>query len=584
MRKNKVLTAFFVIGCIAVVGIAGFVTLFAKDNFGNKNLICDGVSIGSLDVGGLTKEQAQKKVDDYIADRQQQRLVVTVQENQIEATAAEAGLEIAEGDYAAEALQIGKKGNLWEKFQEIRKAEAGKRDIALETKVNDDTLKSFVETKCSVYDIKAKDSRLKFKNGALKATKSKEGLEVQADTTMEVIRKTLLSKKAEDADTLEVTADVEVTEPKFTQEEASQCTDLLGKYSTTYATYQVERSSNVATAAGRINGTVIYPGKTFSTIKVIKDRTEENGYKAAPEYSSGKVVSGIGGGVCQVSTTLYNAVLNAELKVIERSPHSMVVSYVPVSRDAAISGDYKDFKFKNNTDYPVYIMGSASGGILSFRVYGHETREAGREISFESEVTDTIEPGEEVVTEDPTLPASYRSVTQSAHVGYKAKLWKIVKVNGVQTEKIQVNTSAYNASPQYVTVGKQPATAAPSASAPAGSKKQKPAGTAKPSQAALSATKKPSTAGSSAAKKNTTSGSGSSAAKKSTTSASGSKSTSSAAKSNAAKKSTTSTSGGKTTSSAKKSTASTSGSKTTSESTTKSSTKNTTDTGSRKAS
>ena len=75
--------------------------------------------------------------------------------------------------------------------------------------------------------------------------------------------------------------------------------------------------------------------------------------------------------------------------MVERSPHSMVVAYVPVSRDAAISGDYKDFKFKNNTDYPIYIMGSASGGILSFRVYGHETREPGREISFESEITDT---------------------------------------------------------------------------------------------------------------------------------------------------------------------------------------------------
>ena len=161
--------------------------------------------------------------------------------------------------------------------------------------------------------------------------------------------------------------------------------------------------------------------------------------------------------------------LNAELKVVERSPHSMVVAYVPVSRDAAISGDYKDFKFKNNTDYPIYIMGSASGGVLSFRVYGHETREAGREISFESEITDTIEPGEEVVTEDPTLPASYRTVTQSAHVGYKAKLWKIIKVNGVQTDKVQINTSAYNASPQYVTVGKQPATPVPRSASPAAS-------------------------------------------------------------------------------------------------------------------
>lgn len=466
MKRNKALTAVFVAGCIAVVAIAGIVTLFAKDNFGNKTQICDGVSIGSIDVGGLTKEQAHKKVETYITDRQQQRLVVSVQDNRVEVTAQDAGLTIPEKDYAGEALQIGKKGNLWEKFQEIRKAEKGEKDIALEPEIDEDTLKRFIETKCSVYDIKAKDSRLKFKNGALKATKSKEGLEVQIDNTLDVVKKALLDKKAAEKDTIEVKADVEVTQPKFTQEEASQCTDLLGKYSTTYATYQVERSSNVATAAGRINGTVLEPGETFSTIKVIKDRTEANGYKAAPEYSSGKVVSGIGGGVCQVSTTLYNAVLNAELKVVERSPHSMVVAYVPVSRDAAISGDYKDFKFKNNTDYPIYIMGSASGGILSFRVYGHETREAGREISFESEITDTIEPGEEVVTEDPTLPASYRSVTQSAHVGYKAKLWKIIKVNGVQTDKVQINTSAYNASPQYVTVGKQPATPAPGSASP----------------------------------------------------------------------------------------------------------------------
>ena len=469
MKRNKALTAVFVAGCIAVVAIAGIVTLFAKDNFGNKTQICDGVSIGSIDVGSLTKEQAQKKVETYISDRQQQRLVVSVQDNQVEATAQDAGLTIPEKDYAGEALQIGKKGNLWEKFQEIRKAEKGEKDIVLEPEINDDTLKSFIETKCSAYDIKAKDSRLKFKNGALKATKSKEGLEVQVDNTLDAVKKALLDKKAAEKDTIEVKADVEVTQPKFTQEEASQCTDLLGKYSTTYATYQVERSSNVATAAGRINGTVLEPGETFSTIKVIKDRTEANGYKAAPEYSSGKVVSGIGGGVCQVSTTLYNAVLNAELKVVERSPHSMVVAYVPVSRDAAISGDYKDFKFKNNTDYPIYIMGSASGGILSFRVYGHETREAGREISFESEITDTIEPGEEVVTEDPTLPAGYRSVTQSAHVGYKAKLWKIIKVNGAQTDKVQINTSAYNASPQYVTVGKQPATPAPGSASPAAS-------------------------------------------------------------------------------------------------------------------
>lgn len=186
---------------------------------------------------------------------------------------------------------------------------------------------------------------------------------------------------------------------------------------------------------------------------MIKERTEANGYKSASEYSSGKVVDGVGGGVCQVSTTLYNAVINAELEVVERSPHSMVVSYVDVSRDAAIAGDYKDFKFKNNTNAPVYIAASAEGGVLSFRIYGEETRESGREISFESEILETIQPGDDEETVDETKPASYREVTQSAHVGYKAKLWKIIKVNGKQTDKVQLNSSSYAAEPRHVTVG-----------------------------------------------------------------------------------------------------------------------------------
>jgi hypothetical protein len=126
-------------------------------------------------------------------------------------------------------------------------------------------------------------------------------------------------------------------------------------------------------------------------------------------------------------------------------------------------------------------MASASGGVLTFQIYGHETRDSNRTISFEPEITETIQPGDDVVTEDSSLPAGYRSVTQSAHVGYRAKLWKIISVDGVEQERVQVNTSAYNASPQYVTVGRQAATPAPEAS-------EAPKETAKP---AAKATAKP---------------------------------------------------------------------------------------------
>lgn len=154
----------------------------------------------------------------------------------------------------------------------------------------------------------------------------------------------------------------------------------------------------------------------------------------------------------------------------------MVVSYVKPSMDAAIAGDYKDFKFKNDTDVPVYIQGGTYGGTISFTIYGEETRSSDRKIRFESEVTDTIEPGADKVTYDKTKPESYMTVTQEAHTGYKAKLWKIVTENGKET-KTQINSSTYSASPRYVTKG----------SMKAPQKTPKPAATKKPRE-----TKKPS--------------------------------------------------------------------------------------------
>ena len=164
--------------------------------------------------------------------------------------------------------------------------------------------------------------------------------------------------------------------------------------------------------------------------------------------------------MCQVSTTLYNAVLRAELEVVERSPHSMVVSYVKPSMDAAIAGDYKDFKFRNDTDVPVLIRGGAGGGTIWFSVYGAETRPADRKIEFVSEVLKKIEPGEDKVTLDPNQPPTYEKVTQSAHIGYEAVLWKIVTENGKQTKK-QINSSSYKAVPRYVTRGSGKAVATP---------------------------------------------------------------------------------------------------------------------------
>lgn len=472
-KKNKLLTLFFVLGCILALLVGFGAEIIAAGFFSDTDQICEGVQIDTINVGGMTEEEATTAVEKYIDKILNVPITIQVSDQEVQTTVKELGVACDWQDTVAKAYRFGKEGNLLQQFKIKRQMKESGKQFSLPYKISEDTIQDYVEEQCKPFDVSMKNSKLKFKNGKLKATKDRTGHEVQVTKTVKKIREALnqVLKKGT-SEPLRITAVVEDTEPKYTQEQVSRCESLLGSYSTSFATSAAPRANNVKTAAGYINGTVLYPGETFSTIRVIKDRTEENGYQAAPEYSSGNVVDGIGGGVCQVSTTLYNAVINAELEIVERSPHSMVVSYVDVSRDAAISGDYKDFKFKNNTRTPVYIASSAEGGTLSFRIYGEETRPENRRIEFESETLETIQPGAPVETVDKTKPASYRSVTQSAHVGYKAKLWKIVYVDGKQTEKIQLNSSSYQAEPEHITVGASKATPSPKPS-PKASKKPK---------------------------------------------------------------------------------------------------------------
>jgi hypothetical protein len=187
--------------------------------------------------------------------------------------------------------------------------------------------------------------------------------------------------------------------------------------------------------------------------------TQENGYELAGAYQNGTTVESFGGGICQVATTLYNAVIRAELEITQRYNHSMLVSYVQPSMDAAIAGNYKDLRFKNNTDAPVYIEGYTSGGILYFNVYGKETRASNREISFESETLSTTDPATQYNLDSSSALGSW-NVVQSAHQGCVAQLWKIVTVDGVQQSRDLFNKSTYQSSPKIVTIGTKDASEA----------------------------------------------------------------------------------------------------------------------------
>lgn len=451
MQKRGLVAALVIIAMFAMIAAYTFFSYGQLKP--DQDKICDGIMVGSVPVGGMTADEAMEAVNGFIAKKSNQLVEIDVNGQLVTASIRELGYTYSAGDFPKQALAVGKNGNMIENYREIKEAEQGKITYPIKLQANEDVIKKFVKKNCKKLCTQAKNSKVSMKGGQFVYTESSDGVSLDVDETVKMIRTQVeTDKERAEGENIRITANVKVEHPKVSKETAARCKDKIGTFSTTFNSGNVNRTKNLANAARLINGSVLYPGETFSVHDTISPLTEDNGYYEAASYNNGKVEDSLGGGVCQVSTTLYNAVLRAELEIVARSPHSMLVSYVEPSMDAAIAGDYKDFKFKNNSEVPVYIQGGTYGSTIYFNVYGEETRDSGRKIRFESEVTEEIEPGADKVTIDKTKPESYMTVTQEAHKGCKAILWKIVTENGKET-KTQINSSTYSASPRFVTKG-----------------------------------------------------------------------------------------------------------------------------------
>ena len=180
--------------------------------------------------------------------------------------------------------------------------------------------------------------------------------------------KAILNDKTKD----EYTIPLKILYPKVTTNMigTEAFPDLLSTFSTNYPASNKNRTTNLVLAANKINGTVLMPGETFSYNKVVGARTIAAGYKEAAIYVSGSVVDGLGGGICQITSTLYNAVVYANLEVTQRTNHQFVPSYVTASRDATVVYGSIDFQFKNNRNYPIKLVCSVSNGVANFKIFG----------------------------------------------------------------------------------------------------------------------------------------------------------------------------------------------------------------------
>ncbi|MCM1161278.1 MAG: VanW family protein [Roseburia sp.] len=417
----------------------------------NKDTIENGIFIGEVEVSGMTKEEALLAVSEYISSLEGTTITLNaMNDNHLPVSAGDLKISWKNQEVIEEALSLGKVGNIVQRYKALKDLEYENKVFEITYDFDKEAITKILEEDCAEFNVSAQDAILKRENGAFVIEPGQTGVVIDVAGSTSAIYDYLTTEWTGDEASIDLK--VEVEEPRGTEEELSKVKDVLGTFTTSYSSSGYNRSGNVANGCRLVDGTLLYPGDSFSMYETVSPFTEANGYFEAGSYLNGMVVDSLGGGICQVSTTLYNAVLKAELDVTERHNHSMIVTYVDPSADAAIAGTAKDFKFVNNLEHPIYIEGATSDKKITFTIYGVETRPSNRKVTYESEVLSKTTPDGEKVIADGGQPIGFIDV-QSAHIGYVAQLWKIVTVDGVEESRTQVNKSTYKMTPRTAVVG-----------------------------------------------------------------------------------------------------------------------------------
>lgn len=415
-----------------------------------KGVIGPNIYIEDIDVSGLTAKEAKALLKKQMKVYGDEKVTLVAEEAEVEVALKDLGFVIKDMDkLVEEAVSYGHEGSIFSRYRKVKDLENGVKCFEVVFAIDKEKSQETITEKMPELENAAKDATIKREGGSFVVTEGKKGKKVELDKSIKVIEEYLNNSwKHKEAEIIELVITTE--KPKVTKAQLEKIKDVLGTYTTSFAPYN-NRGKNIALATGRINGAVLMPGEEYSVSTSIKSRNAENGYLEAGSYENGQTVQTYGGGICQVSSTLYNAVLLSELEVTERWPHSMTVGYVQSSMDAAISEGSQDFRFKNNTDAPIFIEGYTNGGYLTFTIYGQDNRSANRTVTYLSEVTSRVPAKKKFVATNDAVGTFKESA--SGHDSVKAKLWKVVKENGKEVSRTTVNTSSYQMSAATWSVG-----------------------------------------------------------------------------------------------------------------------------------
>lgn len=417
---------------VLMVAIIGLCIVLVSGDTIHSNITIKGISVGGYTYSqaeSLLKEKLEPTVDSSA-------LTLKFRDKAWKLSYRDASFSYDYEDALTKAYDIGHKGNFFKRIADVISAQLERKDIGLNYSYDTQYIKNKLEDISREIGQEAKDATITFKDNVFVITDEKEGRMLDTGKSFDMI-KTQMEKPASS----DIQLVVDVVQPEIKRADLENIKDNLGEYSTKFNAADVDRTHNIKIATASASGVLVKPGGIYSVNQTVGPRLAKNGYKEAKVIINNELVPGIGGGVCQVSSTLYNAALLSNMKIVERRSHSLPSSYVPMGRDATISENYIDFKFQNTTNYPIYIHGEVNGSWVRFSIYGRNDNPA-RTVKIRTEVVKKTDPQIKII-EDPTLPTGTEVEEKKAYTGYVVRAYRIIMENGIQVSTEELTQSVY---------------------------------------------------------------------------------------------------------------------------------------------
>ncbi|WP_294153899.1 VanW family protein [uncultured Clostridium sp.] len=454
-KKKKIAFMTASILMIVVCGLAAFWVSVSNSIKKWDNKIYPGVTVQNINLVGMTKDEAKVKLKESLEGEIDKKVLpINIEGKIYELKYADISPSYDVDTTVDEAVQYGKDSGLFEKYLSIK----GKRknEIGLAFSYDENKLKEFEESIIKEVNKEPVNASINIVGDKVQINPEEDGIGIDVDTLDTKIKEALNGDINSEN---EVDVEAEVTKAKITSKELSKVKDVMGSFSTSYGTSAAGRSHNIELATKSINGTIVMPGETFSFNDVVGPRTEEAGFQEAGTYVGNKVEPGIGGGICQVSTTLYRAVMRANIRSTERTNHSMAVGYALPGLDATVAYGYLDYKFKNTYDFPIYIQGYTAGKVVTYNIYGDTSALDGKTYDMVNEILETIPPETKII-DDPALDEGTEVNEGGSMIGYRASAYQVEYQNGVEVSREKVSTDTYTKVDSTIRKGTKPVTPA----------------------------------------------------------------------------------------------------------------------------